>query len=77
MLISPYQSFSPVNFIAAGLSMVAHGAAAAVGLAQALEAEPDASAQPGTESVPEAQTTQYLSECVGRRLECRLAMLTS
>lgn len=77
MLVSPFQSFSPVNFIAAGLSMVAYGAAAAVGLAQASEAEAQASAQPGEESQSEAQTDEYLSECVGRRLECRLAMLTS
>lgn len=77
MLVLPFQSFSPVNFIAAGQSMVAPGAAAAVGLAQASEAEPEASAQPGTEDVSKAQIDQCLSECVGRRLECRLAMLTS
>lgn len=54
MLVSPFQSFSPVNFIAAGLSMVAYGAATAVGLAQASEAESEACAQPGENSVSEA-----------------------
>jgi hypothetical protein len=54
MLVSPFQSFSPVNFIAANLSMVAYGAATAVGLAQASEAESEACAQPGENSVSEA-----------------------
>ena len=77
MPASLYRSFSAVNFVAAGLSLVAYGAAAAVGLPQAPEAEPEATAQPGEESVSEALTDEYFSECVGRRLECRLAIVTS
>lgn len=53
-----------VSFIGAGLSMVAHGACAAVGLVQ--EGAPAACATP---QPPAAQDPHPLGQCIGHRLE--------
>lgn len=68
MFLSPHTTFSAVSFIGAGLSMVAHGASAAVGLVELSDAG-EAPAQPSPQCLPRSGADSGLAQCLGRRLD--------
>ncbi|MES2609157.1 MAG: hypothetical protein V4679_02900 [Pseudomonadota bacterium] len=61
-----------MNFIGEGLSMVAYGASAAVGLVEPSEATGQMPAQPSTEGLPGVGPDTGLAQCLGHRLEVHL-----
>ena len=73
MFLSPHSTFRAATFIGAGLSMVAYGASASVGLI-----EPAETTIPGEEAPSEAQPIKVgpegdLAQCLGHRLEVHLS----
>lgn len=72
MFLSPHSTFRAATFIGAGLSMVAYGASASVGLIQPAE-----TMIAGEEAPSEAQPIKVglegdLAQCLGHRLEVHL-----
>jgi hypothetical protein len=71
MFFSPHSTFRAATFIGAGLSMVAYGASASVGLAEPAEAF--AGEEAGSQRQPiKVGPEGDLAQCLGHRLEVHL-----
>ncbi len=70
MFFSPHSTSRAATFIGAGLSMVAYGASASVGLTEPAEAF--AGEEEGSQRQP-IKVGPDLAQCLGHRLEVHLA----